>query len=428
MVKYVLRFTKYSDDQLDAIYTDKRAYINGQRFSEQFKEWNYELLRYIRPSTFFCAKCGGYMSLGKIGELYYHIYDVSGTNVVVIDKFYFRWVPFASNTSKTSNNIREIGNAGYGFSIVQDLNLQKLAIKKPNNQMLTKFIFDSIIGFHHSFEDYNSLHAIGFIGDRVYSIFMNGKLLLLHISKKDYLSMKHRYDERFRLSDKKTLLENNNTKTQNNMKRKIRLTESQLHSMISESVKQVLSELDWKTYDSAMRKSAKRGEWNRAGKFGDASVQAFNRDFGSNESPYDYNYSRANVPFRTKYKGEDKDGNEIWDGTQSNYGFYDDGVYACSDSNYPGVHEVIPTGSRQWQHRRTPDGKVHTSMKDIDKYTDNDDYNKRDNEYDYWYNRSGEDPTRAKAMQKARKGAKETMNYLNGKYDYEPNGRGWHLK
>ncbi len=92
----------------------------------------------------------------------------------------------------------------------------------------------------------------------------------------------------------------NNTKTQNNMKRKIRLTESQLHSMISESVKQVLSELDWKTYDSAMRKSAERNE----------------------------NYSRANVPFRTKYKGEDKDGNEIWGGTQSNYGFSDNSEHS----------------------------------------------------------------------------------------------------
>ena len=35
---------------------------------------------------------------------------------------------------------------------------------------------------------------------------------------------------------------------------KIRLNESQLHNMISESVKQVLSELDWKTYASAADK------------------------------------------------------------------------------------------------------------------------------------------------------------------------------
>ena len=37
-------------------------------------------------------------------------------------------------------------------------------------------------------------------------------------------------------------------------KNTIRLNESQLHNMISESVKQVLSELDWKTYASAADK------------------------------------------------------------------------------------------------------------------------------------------------------------------------------
>ena len=36
----------------------------------------------------------------------------------------------------------------------------------------------------------------------------------------------------------------------------VRFTDSKLRSVIKESVKQVLSELDWKTYDSAMRKTA----------------------------------------------------------------------------------------------------------------------------------------------------------------------------
>jgi len=39
------------------------------------------------------------------------------------------------------------------------------------------------------------------------------------------------------------------------MKRKIRLTENQLHNVITESVKQVLSELDWKTYTNAYLKA-----------------------------------------------------------------------------------------------------------------------------------------------------------------------------
>ena len=42
------------------------------------------------------------------------------------------------------------------------------------------------------------------------------------------------------------------------MKQKIRLTESDLHRIIKESVKQVLSELDWRTYQSAAEKSMKQ--------------------------------------------------------------------------------------------------------------------------------------------------------------------------
>ena len=36
--------------------------------------------------------------------------------------------------------------------------------------------------------------------------------------------------------------------------RRVRLTEGQLHNVIKESVSQILNELDWKTYDSAMTK------------------------------------------------------------------------------------------------------------------------------------------------------------------------------
>ena len=36
----------------------------------------------------------------------------------------------------------------------------------------------------------------------------------------------------------------------NNTRNRVRLTESQLRSVIEESVNQILSELDWKTYDS----------------------------------------------------------------------------------------------------------------------------------------------------------------------------------
>ena len=44
-----------------------------------------------------------------------------------------------------------------------------------------------------------------------------------------------------------------------NKRNTIRLNESQLHNMISESVKQVLTELDWKTYANAAKKAYEKG-------------------------------------------------------------------------------------------------------------------------------------------------------------------------
>lgn len=73
-------------------------------------------------------------------------------------------------------------------------------------------------------------------------------------------------------------------------KNKIRLTESQLHNMISESVKQVLSELDWKTYASAADKERDRHPYNtddegyyrntkRQDAFNDAASKALSKKY-----------------------------------------------------------------------------------------------------------------------------------------------------
>lgn len=47
------------------------------------------------------------------------------------------------------------------------------------------------------------------------------------------------------------------------MKRKIRLTESDLHNIIKESVETILSELDWKTYANAEGEALKRSMGER---------------------------------------------------------------------------------------------------------------------------------------------------------------------
>ena len=247
MVEYILRFTKYADEQLNAIYTNPKVYLSGKQFTEQFKAWNYELLQYIRPTTFIGAKCKGSMSLGRIGELYYNIYEVGGTNVVIIEKFYFRWLPFAKLSKSSKSRFNKIDDAGYGYSVVQDINSQKMAITKPNKQPLTKPVFDDIIGFHHSTEDYNKMHAIGFIGNRVYEILMNGDINILHISKEEYLAMKHRYDEMLRRrldmiieKNLKQYLSKNVILEDSRLRRKARLTEGDLHRVIKQCVNQVL--------------------------------------------------------------------------------------------------------------------------------------------------------------------------------------------
>jgi hypothetical protein len=113
-------------------------------------------------------------------------------------------------------------------------------------------------------------------------------------------------------------------------KQVIRLTEQDLHNIITESVKQALNELDWKTYSNATRAQADRlnakyardgekyadydvvkdtPEYERCGKFARKRNQAFadkytddhNRDAfyypyprGTRPGDYLYNYSHNN--------------------------------------------------------------------------------------------------------------------------------------
>ena len=74
--------------------------------------------------------------------------------------------------------------------------------------------------------------------------------------------------------------ENKEYKINKNMKKQvIRLTESDLKNIIKESVNNILSELDWKTYQNARGKAIKRGEYDRALKFGDAAQKSFSKEY-----------------------------------------------------------------------------------------------------------------------------------------------------
>lgn len=73
-------------------------------------------------------------------------------------------------------------------------------------------------------------------------------------------------------------------------KNRIRLTESQLHNIIKESVRQMLSELDWKTYANAANKRQAQGNWQSADSLRDQMVNSFNDKYATSDSEYnDYN-------------------------------------------------------------------------------------------------------------------------------------------
>lgn len=99
---------------------------------------------------------------------------------------------------------------------------------------------------------------------------------------------------------------------------KVRLTESQLHSVIEESVKRMLSELDWKTYANAAKKRHDQYERlfkqpymrNFASDYADKSHEllkhaekAFNQKHGKNGYPYQYEGDSPAYQGRYTYNG-----------------------------------------------------------------------------------------------------------------------------
>lgn len=99
---------------------------------------------------------------------------------------------------------------------------------------------------------------------------------------------------------------------------KVRLTESQLHTVIEESVRQMLSELDWKTYANAAKKrhdqykrlSKQPYMRNFASDYADKSHEllkhaekAFNQKHGKNGYPYQYEGDSPAYQGRYTYNG-----------------------------------------------------------------------------------------------------------------------------
>ena len=142
------------------------------------------------------------------------------------------------------------------------------------------------------------------------------------------------------------------------MKQRIRLTEGQLHRIIDESVRNVLTELDWKTYASAERKVA--------------DLLKNHKHF----RPYD---DRAAFIKKAEEEYQKTLPKGVWTAGPE---------YFIDQIDRGGRADDYGSGTL---------------------YFDNDDYSLDD-------------------FGKALSGRNSVMDFYNGKYEYEPKGRGWHLK
>lgn len=185
-------------DQLIEQYVDYRQ--KGEYGISSFWYWYYQVKNYIKSLDQYDRPIGDNLvfKMPQWGKIFFSR-DITNEGIgVVVTDFDFnqsnfrKWI---THKSLEKFPYLEVGDAGYGYKIVQHDDTNKQTLLTPQGKLLTKPIFDNIIGFHHSKDNYNIIHAIGFIGDRVYSISNNGNVTLLYISKEDYLNQKHRYDE-----------------------------------------------------------------------------------------------------------------------------------------------------------------------------------------------------------------------------------------
>lgn len=373
------------------IQTLIEQYVNyrtkGEYGINAFWYWYYQVMSYLRNMDSIRLRVGFNLKyrMPKWGTVGYTKIVVGKDVIVYADTFIYskrnlyNWLNHKSNRNPSYS----VCDNCFGFKNILYDNSQKYAILKPDGKRLVKPVFDDIINFHHSSNDYNTLHAIGFINDRVYEISTDGNIVLLHMSKEDYLNAEHKF---FEARQRQKIIEYKQYNTMNNTRNRVRLTESQLRSVIKESVKQVLSELDWKTYQNAAKKSHLKAldnddmsdneyhnELDKSRRFRQAAEDAFNRDYGTNDTKlHSYMHgSKKQAPGGGYFP------------------FHDDSyIEMKKDSDTYGTY--YPYG-----------------------------YNK-DFEWSYGYDSSKYRPEWDRAKQ-------ELKHYQNGDFDYDDE-KGWHLK
>ena len=182
-------------------------------------------------------------------------------------------------------------------------------------------------------------------------------------------------------------------------KNKIKLGESQLRKIVAESVKKVLSEIDWKTYANAANKRRKQyrdeikngidsDKWDRAQELDNAASRALSDKFGKNLKTWGDN----------------------WNG--------ETGDRHVMDADAPWTTGTNAMGPE-------PTGYYYTSSKDRNWRNGSDEYQNGD--YDLY----GDIPLDFKNQSEEDKQnnniGREIDNFTHDRYAYD-NEKGWHLK
>lgn len=175
------------------------------------------------------------------------------------------------------------------------------------------------------------------------------------------------------------------------MKDTVKLNESQLRKIVAESVKNILSEIDWKTYVNARDKARERGEHERAMRFGNAADDAFNDEY-AHEDKYGEGSVRGDT-FMNTVRADSKS-NGFKSPSHSIRHISNDNPYNYDDTKAFGLMDKY---DKEGRYKRVK----NPSLKRF--------FNDKDQE------------------QAFKRASKEMDDYTSGNYDYDGE-KGWHLK
>lgn len=219
-------------------------------------------------------------------------------------------------------------------------------------------------------------------------------------------------------------------------KNRIRLSESQLHRVIKESVKQVLSELDWKTYANAASKRYNQGKYDNAEELGKAARDAFNRDYGYDKHYRDYDYDKENdggdkYEMTSFYDERQPDryishyGGRFGDEFRGDEPIFDTEEYPNQKANRL-YGSPIRTRHYAADNLSDYDGKHYTDI-------ETNEFNKEGNyittkkltpKGGMYYNFGKKDPSSNNGKKARERGNNDISQYVNGKSQYVK-GKGW---